>query len=208
MKLKQSDILQIIALIRINNEKAYQITEGEMTVLVNFWYESLCAYPKEIVFEATKNAIRNSEFTPRLATIINEIKKLSSIGKKSDIELWAELKDVLWNVRDAAYDLRYDSSWQDASNRISRIYSNLSSEIKLYVVNTSSLIEIANLDDEELKFEKARFLKLLPTLREHAEERKQAEDFQLLLESKQLGINLTSQKRIGGNLWLKGNHSD
>jgi tRNA(Ile)-lysidine synthase TilS/MesJ len=123
---------------------------------------------------------------------------LLSAGKKSDVELWAELKDVLWSVRDASYDLRYDSSRKEASKKINQIYENLSNEIKLYVVNTSSLIEIANLDEEELKYEKARFLKLLPTLKDHAEERKQAEDFQLLLESKQLGINTTSQKRIGG----------
>lgn len=176
--LKKTDIHKLLVLIRANFENAYSFkTEEEARILIEFWYDSLKEYPQEVVYQAVGNAIRHSEFAPKIANILNEIKVLNSFNYKTDIELWAELDNVLYEVYDTSRYLRYPQHFDTADKKLNEIYKALSEEIKLFVVNVSTLIEIAEMDDESRKFEKARFLKTMPSLREHAKNKAQAEQF-------------------------------
>ena len=179
-QLEKTDIHKLLVLIRANFENAYNFkTKEEATLLIEFWFDSLKGYSKELVYQAVGNAIKHSEFAPKIATVLSEIERLNSINKKTDIELWAELDDILYEVYDAAKYLRYPQQYEGAHKKIEEIYCALSDEIKLFVVNTSTLVEIAEMDGESLKFEKARFLKIIPSLREHARNKKAAEQFLL-----------------------------
>lgn len=188
-QLKPKDILNIIALIRVNFENSYNFkTEEEAKLLVEFWFKSLKEYPKELVCQAANNAIKHSEFAPKIANIINEIKALNAINEKTDIELWAELDNILYEVYDTAQYLRYQQHFDNADKKLNAIYNSLSDEIKLFVVNVSTLIEIAAMDSESRKFEKSRFLKIMPSLREHAKHKVQAEQFLKLTGAKDLTL--------------------
>lgn len=177
-KLNPKDVLDLLKLIRINFENAYNFkSEDEAKILVAFWYDSLKEYPKEVVCQAVGNAIKRSEFAPKIANILNEIKVLNSLNEKTNIELWSELDGALSEVYDAAQYLRYPQHFEGAYEAITEIYNALSDEIKLFVVNVSSLVEIATMDAENKKFEKARFLKVMPSLKEHATQKAQAEKF-------------------------------
>lgn len=176
--LEKTDIHKILVLIRANFENSYNFkTEEEARLLVEFWYDSLKQYPKEIVYQAVYSAIKSSEFAPKIATILNEIRTLTSLNEKTDIELWAELDDKLYEVYETAQYLRYPQHFNEADKKLNEIYATLADEIKLFVVNVSALIEIAAMDSESKKFEKARFLKTMPSLREHAKNKVQAEQF-------------------------------
>lgn len=185
--LQRSDIVKILTLIRINDEKAYQLRSSkEAETLVDFWYESLSIYPQEVVFAATKLAIQNSEFTVKLATIINEIKKIKTSLQKSDVELWNELNEVLFIVNYESAYLNYDRERDETLKKLNRIYQSLSAEIRLYVTSLNELINISRMDKKELSYEKDRFLKAMPKLKENAEYRAKSERFMQFLESKEV----------------------
>lgn len=178
--LKKQDVIKILTLIRANYDNAYANTSAEEAeMLVNFWYDCLNKYSYEIVYEATKNAICKSEYIPKLANIINQAEKLTAPDKKSDEELWAELSDKLSEVYDVSRYLPYPQHYDKAAKKLDGIYASLSEDIKLYVVNVSSLIEISELPAENLVYEKARFFRQMPVLRAHAKDKQSA---QLLLD--------------------------
>lgn len=197
MKIAKSDIIRIFGLIKAAYDNAFvNKTENEINVLKEFWYDSLKDYPKELVFAAVKSAIQTSEFAPKISTVLNEIKKLTEAGKKTNVELWAELEDTFYSVYRASLYLRYEQYHKWASDKLKQIYEGLSEEIKLYVVNISTLKELAELanrsEDDSIKYEKARFLKLMPDLRTKQASRNEATQFLQLCEAN--GINLIGVK--------------
>lgn len=179
-QLEKTDIHKLLVLIRANFENAYNFkTKEEAALLIEFWFDTLKNYPKELVYQAVGNSIKHSEFAPKIASVLKEIERLTSVNEKTDIELWSELDEVLYEVDDAAKYLRYPQQCEEAHKKIQEVYRTLSDEIKLFVVNTSTLVEIARMDGESRKFEKARFLKAMPSLREHSRDKKDAEQFLL-----------------------------
>lgn len=178
-KLKKTDIPQLIMLIRTNFENAYNFqSEEEGALLIGYWYESLKEYSREVVFKAFDNAIKTSDFAPKIKNILDEIDKLVNAGNKTDEELWAELVDVLYETYDAGCDLMYgEEAYRRGTERLNRIWAALSEEIKAYCVTISGLREIASMNSETRVYEKGRFLKAMPRIRETLKNRKASEQF-------------------------------
>ena len=179
-KLTKRDIGIYLVKINLNFENAYNFGEAEQSLLVESWYEALSEYPKEICDRAVNNALKYARFAPKLGDIVEEIEKLMNADSKSDEELWAELMNVTAKVYDISRYLKYEQYFKNATAKLRDIYDGLSGELKLYVVNISTLIEISELPKESLPYEKARFFKQMPVLRRHAEEKQTAKK---LLES-------------------------
>lgn len=196
MQLTHNDILRIIQLIRVNYDNAYSGYSGEeISTLSNFWYESLKDYPKEAVFESVKNLITKKEFAPRLANIIEEIEKLIAPETKSDEQLWAELSSVLSRVYDISRYLTYPQYVNWANAKLQEIYSGLNEELKLFVVNVSTLIDIAAMTDESLQFERARFFKQMPQLKKHGAQKAAAQKFLEQSKSQQALLQQKNDKK-------------
>lgn len=179
-KLTKRDIGIYLVKINLNFENAYNFGDDEQSLLVESWYEALSEYPKEICDRAVNNALKYARFAPKLGDIVEEIQKLMNADSKSDEELWAELMNVTTKVYDISRYLKYEQYFKNATAKLRDIYDGLSGELKLYVVNISTLIEISELPRESLPYEKARFFKQMPVLRRHAEEKQTAKK---LLES-------------------------
>lgn len=188
------DVLQYLTMIRINFENAYKTqTKEEKKLLLKSWYAILKDYPKEVCDQAVINAIKNAEFAPRIGSIVKEIEKMQVAYEKTAEELWAELTGVLREVRDCAYRFRFTyveengkTQGENARIRIKEIYNNLSPEIKDYVRNDFTLLEIADLTDQQLNYEKGRFLKTIPQIKERAKTRAQTGNMAGLLQ----GLNI------------------
>ena len=95
--------------------------------------------------------------------------------EKSEGELWAELNDCFREVRSCAYAFRYTfvepngkTQGENARIRVNEIYNGLSPELKEYLRSTKVLIEISRFTDEQLAYEKGRFARTLPQIRERA----------------------------------------
>lgn len=179
--LEKSDMPKLIMLIRTNFENAYNFkTEEETRLFIDYWYDCLKEYPREVVYKAFDNAIRHSEFAPKIKNILDEAEKLTSADRKTDEELWAELTSVLYEVYDASRNLNSQYSEEtraDGIKRIDKVWAELSDEIKGYVVNKSTLIEISELNDESRQYEKGRFLRRMPVVKESLKNRQASEQF-------------------------------
>lgn len=170
-KLTKRDIGIYLIKINLNFENAYNFGDDEQSLLIESWYEALSEYPKEICDRAVNNALKQAKFAPKLGDIVEQAQKLINADSKSDEELWAELMGVTAKVYDISRYLKYEQYFKNASAKLRKIYDSLSEALKLYVVNISTLIEISELPQESLPFEKTRFFKQMPILRKHAEEK-------------------------------------
>lgn len=172
--LTMQDINQYITTIRINFENAYKTqNEDERIILIKSWFAILKEYPKEIVDKAVINAIKNSEYAPRINTIVKEIEKIREAYEPTETELWAELLGVLREVEKNVYRFRFNfretnglTQGENAELRVQAIFNNLSPLIKEYLKSWQGLCRLSAFSESELTFEKGRFLKIIPTLKE------------------------------------------
>lgn len=173
------DINRYITVIRINFENAYKAqNEEEKQILYKTWYSILKDYPKEVVDKAVINAIKRAEFAPRIGTIVTEIEKMQEACEKPDTELWAELTDKLHKVESLAYKLQFNfveknglTQGENARREIEKIFTELSPELKEYCNNVNGLINLSRNDSEQIGYERGRFIKLMPTIRQRAKTR-------------------------------------
>lgn len=176
-----NDVNQYITMIRINFENAYKAqTAEEREMLLASWYAILKDYPKEVCDAAVINAIKNAEFAPRIGSIVKEIEKMQRAYEKTEAELWGELQGCLREVSSCAYRFRFNfieanglTQGENARIRVKEIFNNLSPELKEYSRNVNGLIELAQLDGEQMSFEKGRFNKMMPQLKDRAKTRAQ-----------------------------------
>lgn len=176
MELTKKDIDSIIGVISAQCPDAFNFKSAkDIELLAELWYNVLKEYPKEVVFNATANALKNSEYQKRnwLGAISQEIEKMRYANAKGAPELWEELTDTFYTVRLYASMLMNTFKDDDgirqcdkASEKLKEIYERLENEIKEYVLSTSVLIQLARSDSEQLSIEKGRFFKLLPLIRE------------------------------------------
>lgn len=181
--INKAEIVKIITAVRIQCPEALQYrNETELDILVDMWYEIFKPYPKEIVWRATRNALKNTVYQKQnwLGAIHQEIDKMQVAYEKSDNELWAELTGCLREVSECAYKLRFTyveanglTQGENARRRLVEIYNNLSPEIKDFCRSVDDLVELSNLTDQQLGFEKGRFLKTAPQIKERAKTRAQ-----------------------------------
>lgn len=176
-----ADCNKYITAIRINFENAYKTqTDEERQILIKSWFEILKDYPKEIVDKAVLQAIKHAEYAPRIGAIVKEIERMREAYEKSDTELWAELTGSFYDIRRHAARLsatyvREDGYTQGDIARmwIEYIYNNLSPELKEYCRTHRELIELADYDAEAIRYEKARFMRVIPTIKKRARTRQE-----------------------------------
>ncbi|MDE6075787.1 MAG: hypothetical protein K2G26_05055 [Clostridia bacterium] len=167
-ELTQKDIVRIITILNLNYTENYgNYGEEETKQLRDYWFESLKTYPRDIIFNAVRKSIEKSEFIPKLSTILAEIENIFNAKMPFDDELWAELNTVLPRVYDLSRYLKYPQYVKWANEKLDGVYSGLSEELKLFVVNRSTLIDIAEMSPESLQLERMRFFKQMPILKKH-----------------------------------------
>lgn len=177
-QLTPAAVATYIIKIQLNFENAYVTSnDTERQLLISSWYEALCEYPKEICDKAVNNALKKAKFAPRLGDITEEINNLLCADSLSDEQLWAELSAVLGKVYDISRYLTYPQYVNWANAKLNEIYSKLSDELKLFVINVSTLVDIAEMSDESLQFERARFFKQMPQLKKHGAQKAAAQKF-------------------------------
>lgn len=178
------DVNQYITMIRINFDNAYKAhTDEEREMLLASWYAILKEYPKEICDKAVIQAIKYAKFAPRIGDIVDQIEKMQVAFEKTEGELWAELTSVLRDVDECVYRFRFTAiqkngltQGENARLKLKEIYSNLSPELKEYCGSERGLIDISKLDKEQLSYEKGRFIRVMPQLKERAKTRAQLGD--------------------------------
>jgi hypothetical protein len=181
-QLQPTDVNKYITTIRINFENAYKTqTDEEREILIKSWFAILKDYPKEVCDRAVINALANAEYAPRIGSIVKEIEKMQVAFEKSETELWSELTGVFREVERCAYAFRYTAidyngktQGENARIRINEIFNGLSPELKEYCRNANGLIDLAR--SEGLEYEKGRFMRVIPQMKERARVRQSTPD--------------------------------
>lgn len=192
MRLTKKEIVKIITAIKVQCPEALPYkNESEFDILVEMWHDILKEYPQEVVWQAVRNALKNTVYQKQnwIGAISQEIEKMQVAYEKSAEELWAELTGVLHDVSECAYRFKFTmierngkTQGENARLRVNEIYNNLSPEIKEYVRNQYTLMDFAELTDQQLNFEKGRFLKTIPQIKERAKTRAQTGNMAGLLQ--------------------------
>lgn len=204
MELTRLDITKMLGIVYLESGQA--ISDIDLERRIDFWYAALSGYDREIVMEAFKNVALETNYPIKLANINNEIKRLQSLGEKTDEELWSELAATFQAVEHNADGYKYTAKddsgkpeWQRCMEANQRIYDGLSPELKAYVRNVSELIEIARKDDEGRSIERAIFKKRIGQIREQERLRKQTpkEILELISNSTpQMTLTQGEQRRL------------
>ena len=204
MELTRLDITKMLGIVYLESGQA--ISDIDLERRIDFWYAALSGYDRELVMEAFKNVALETNYPIKLANINNEIKRLQSLGEKTDEELWSELAATFQAVEHNADGYKYTAKddsgkpeWQRCMEANQRIYDGLSPELKAYVRNVSELIEIARKDDEGRSIERAMFKKRIGQIREQERLRKQTpKEILELISNSTLQMTLTQgeQRRL------------
>lgn len=204
MRLTMDDVVNMIGLVYL--ESGQSVSDTALAQRTDFWFQALSGYERELVLEAFKNVAFETNYPIKLANINNEIKRLQSLGEKTDEELWSELAATFQAVEHNADGYKYTAKddsgkpeWQRCMEANQRIYDGLSPELKAYVRNVSELIEIARKDDEGRSIERAIFKKRIGQIREQERLRKQTpkEILELISNSTpQMTLTQGEQRRL------------
>lgn len=171
MRLTMDDVVNMIGLVYL--ESGQSVSDTALAQRTDFWFQALSGYERELVLEAFKNVALETNYPIRLSNICNEIKRLQSLGEKTDEELWSELAATFREVEHNADGYKYTAKdesgkpeWQRCMEANHRIYAQLSPELKAYIRNVDELVEIARKDAEGRSIERALFKKRIGEIRE------------------------------------------
>lgn len=191
-QLTVNDCNKYIMMIRIEYPNAFPIQarsekerEELYTMLVASWYRQLSKYPKEVCDRAVMDALGNAREGryPRIGDVKFQADKLIAAYEKTTEELWAELKGVLRQVSDNIYRYRFTyreangkTQGENARQRNEDIFKALSPELRAYCQNLRGLAEIAEYTDEQMNYERGRFMRTMPIIKERAKTRYETGD--------------------------------
>lgn len=167
-ELTEKDVVKILTLIRINFPNAYGLAAAELKILTRQWYSSLRKYPREIVLESVNRVLEQAEFAPHLGNLVNEIKKVTRAVGKSATEMWHELAGTLREVFECYHSLAY-SDGEKYLQRLKAIYAGLPEEVRQFCGSVYGLAKLGDMTEEQLSYERGRFLREADTIRERIE---------------------------------------
>lgn len=174
MKLTKKDVFDMVGFIKANYSYAYKdVNDDLLKIMMRTWFNSLSKYSKEVVEVAFMKAIEVCKMPPTLADIIQNIKQMKVATEPTDTELWNELVKAVEVTNDCIYYYNFyivesngKTQSENAKDRFNKLWEELPQILKDYCGNKSGLVDIAQTD---LEFEKNRFLKQLPTLKQRQE---------------------------------------
>lgn len=157
----------------------YYAKDTNVTALNQMWGTLLKEFPDEAVKPAFEDALQGCKFPPTPAEVIDRIRTHEVQLQPSAEEFWGVYIEKLGQVADQmtrfGYTFRENGGMtqgQKARAKVSFIYDTLPENIRRYVASEGELMRLAreyNEDTEFAKYEKPRFLKAMPIIRDRIE---------------------------------------
>lgn len=162
----------------------YYAKDGDYDVVATLWERLLTPYTDEQVGKALYACMQECKTPPTPADVIERIKKAERANLPSPSRAWAKLASTLYDVEDLQYDFRYTAVCEDgktqgekAREKCHALWDKLPADVKEYVGSYGELLKMARLTDDELKFERARFLKMFPQIQEQMQQAKALSEY-------------------------------
>lgn len=153
---------------------SYYAKETDVEKLVMLWEQTLNGFSDNEVKTATLKCLQICKTPPTPADVIDQIKAFKQSEQPTPESLWGRFLNTMRKVGDLSERLKYTfvedngiTQGQNAKNKIIQIWEQLPQELKSYIGSQGELIRMAReYDDTALTFEKTRFLKAIPNIRE------------------------------------------
>lgn len=157
----------------------YYAKDANLTVLKNVWKKALQKYDDETIEYAFGMCIESCKVPPTPADIIERINGARRALEPSNEQLWGVYYDALVRTLDLMAQFSYTfvesdgiSQGQKARNKVDKLYEGLPEKIKEYLGGKGELMRIArSINTQDASFEKARFLKAMPSVEKSQEAR-------------------------------------
>lgn len=170
----------------------YYAKDAEQVSLVNTWYLLLKDYTDKAVDIAMIECLKTCKTPPTPADVIERLNEFARANQISDEELWDILIDAVHETDRLMYRFNFTfvednglTQGQIARNKAVQVWEQLPDELKSYLGGRSELLRMAqNYTNNDLVFEKNRFLKTMPTIRKRQEYKSVA----LLVENNRLAL--------------------
>lgn len=168
----KTKIAEIIATIK--SIYPYYAKDSNIEITARVWELTLKDIPDNIVEVAFLKCIQTCKMPPTPADVFEKISAMAELTKETDEELWHIYTTALNQTGNQMYYFRFTfvekngkTQGENARARVNNIWNGLPERLKQYIGSEGELMRMArNYTDEELKFEKTRFLKTIPTIKE------------------------------------------
>ena len=176
----QKKIVEMITAIK--TIYSYYAKDCDIELLVQTWGVLLRDYKDDVVDIAFYNAMQSCKVPPTPADIIERIKEMQKSSEPTPESLWNELRAAIKETQKQMYYFRFNyidnsgiSQGDRARKKVDDVWNALNEKLKSYLSSKEEMIAIARNDEDDLKYEKSRFLKTLPIIEKRIEEKKQFE---------------------------------
>lgn len=156
---------------------SYYAKDTDIKALVKTWHLLLNGYPDEAVEVAFLKCLQICKVPPTPADVIEQLQAMIETNETTDEELWSVLTKALRDTENQVY--RFGFTFVQANGRtegdnaraeVENIWNRLPNQLKHYLGSKGELMRMARgYNNEELKFEKTRFLKTMPTIKKREE---------------------------------------
>lgn len=155
----------------------YYATDTNVETLARTWKLLLKDYPDKAVEIAFYKCLQTCKKPPTPADVIEALNAMIDSTEPTEEELWDCFTKALKQTEKEAYCFNFTFRGPDgktqgevARENVQKIWDNLPEKIKRYIGSKNELIRMArNYTADELKFEKGRFLKAMPTIKARQE---------------------------------------
>lgn len=176
----QKKIVEMITAIK--TIYSYYAKDCDIELLVQTWGVLLRDYKDDVVDIAFYNAMQSCKVPPTPADIIERIKEMQKASDPTPESLWNELRAAIKETQKQMYYFRFNyidnsgiSQGDRARKKVDDVWNALNEKLKSYLSSKEEMIAIARNDEDDLKYEKSRFLKTLPIIEKRIEDKKQFE---------------------------------
>lgn len=168
-------ITEIIAAIK--TIYPYYAKDSNVQTLVKTWGALLQPFSDEEAMTALYMCLQTCKMPPTPADIIERLHDISGALEPSDEELWDELMVALRKAKRHIYSFCFTSrekngrtQGENARAAFDDQWEALPDKLKSYLGGKGEFLRLAQGGDEDdLKFERNRFLKTMPTIRKRCE---------------------------------------
>ena len=176
----QKKIVEMITAIK--TIYSYYAKDCDIELLVQTWGVLLRDYKDDVVDIAFYNAMQSCKVPPTPADIIERVKEMQKASDPTPESLWNELRAAIKETQKQMYYFRFNyidnsgiSQGDRARKKVDDVWNALNEKLKSYLSSKEEMIAIARNDEDNLKYEKSRFLKTLPIIEKRIEDKKQFE---------------------------------
>lgn len=151
---------------------AYYARDTDVQTLVKTWGALLKDYPDDQVDQALYMCLQTCKTPPTPADLIEKINSIQKALEPTDEEMWEVLTKALRKAEGLIYlfpatfvEANGRTQGANARDNLEKLWEGLPEKLRLYMGGKGEFMRLAQRhDDEELKYERNRFMKTMPTI--------------------------------------------